>query len=568
VARIVIDEAHKIVTDLAYRDTFSQAHKLAGFVTQKIYLSATLPPELQERFLELTGLPSSTLFIRACTTRPNLRYHVLKVENRVKHIKDVTVDLADFLQNTTFSSTSRGIIFCTDLLTTEELAKRMDAAMSHAKMNEYQRAKNQDKWYTGSYKWMVATTGFIHGVDHPDVKAVIFVTIPFGAINIEQGAGRAGRNGEEANVFLLDCTNVVRAAPHSSQKDDGCLQGAIRWTSTRACRRGVMTNLMDGEDTECSKIPAGLKCDNCDPTTELLQHAKRLAGIAALQPSGARGDEYGDGGLPDELLADLDLSIFDTHQGSTPTYAHPLPVLQALPKDRVEHTLPPTPSSRSSAFSVPMQLTDTSHQKRHQHTSQPSSVAPTSRPSTAVKVDAALYQQQVRSKAEKAKEISRMANCLRGSCQVCWSRTGESIEKGENHIPFLHCRQQQLSSFVEDANGWWDIRKIINLPRYQYCFFCGLPQGQFKPDGHPNPNRDNPGPCHMADFVPIMSWVVFTDPEVYQEAKKAFPGLIDRMSMAQFCQWYDKGDNSAHFYNGLELGLWLWRRCQVQYNRR
>ena len=71
----------------------------------------------------------------------------------------------------------------------------------------------------------------------------------------------------------------------------------------------------------------------------------------------------------------------------------------------------------------------------------------------------------------------------------------------------------------------------------------------------------------MADFVPIMCWVVFTDPEVYQEARKAFPGLIDRMSMAQFCQWYDKGDNSAHFYNGLELGLWLWRRCQVQYNR-
>jgi len=70
----------------------------------------------------------------------------------------------------------------------------------------------------------------------------------------------------------------------------------------------------------------------------------------------------------------------------------------------------------------------------------------------------------------------------------------------------------------------------------------------------------------MADFVPIMCWVVFTDSEVYEDARKAFPGLIDRMSMAQFCQWYDKGDNIAHFYNGLELGLWLWRRCEVQYN--
>src|SRR5438876_4381883 len=112
--RLVFDEAHKIFTDKDYRGSFIKVKEFAGFPIQKIFLSASLPPSLEPLFLEYTCTPSSTLFIRAPTTRLNLRYHVLQVENQVKHINKVAIALAKHLQTTTFTEASRGIIFCTD----------------------------------------------------------------------------------------------------------------------------------------------------------------------------------------------------------------------------------------------------------------------------------------------------------------------------------------------------------------------------------------------------------------------------------------------------------------------
>ena len=95
---------------MEYRGKFAKVKELAGFPVFKIFLSATLPPCMEEFFLEETSMPSSTLFIRAPTSRPNLRYHVLHVENEVKHINKVAVQLAHHLQQSTFAENSRGIL--------------------------------------------------------------------------------------------------------------------------------------------------------------------------------------------------------------------------------------------------------------------------------------------------------------------------------------------------------------------------------------------------------------------------------------------------------------------------
>ena len=175
-----------------------------------------------------------------------------------------------------------------------------------------------------------------------------------------------------------------------------------------------------------------------------------------------------------------------------------------------------------------------------------------------VQVDAALYHQQVISKEQRAADISTMVSCLEGTCQVCWIRTGNFKPKG--HIPFLQCRLPCTPSFVESANGWWTLKKQASLPRYQYCYWCGLPQAPFRPEKHPQPNKENAGPCCFADFVPIMCWIVFTDKQVFEEARKTFSGLAERMSIAQFTQWYQTDNNPTTFYNGLELALWLWQK--------
>src|SRR5436190_14428246 len=54
---IVVDEAHKIFLEDAFQSSFLQIKDLAQFSVQKIFLSATLPPFLEEHFFRMAALP-------------------------------------------------------------------------------------------------------------------------------------------------------------------------------------------------------------------------------------------------------------------------------------------------------------------------------------------------------------------------------------------------------------------------------------------------------------------------------------------------------------------------------
>ena len=254
-----------------YRSQFSKLKRLASFPVMKIFLSATIPPILEHMFLEETCLPSSTKWIRASTTRPNLRYHVFQVDNHVKHVQKVAANLANYLQDTHFNTNTRGIIFCINIETVEKLGSLLGSSISHSKMDHSVRITQQNMWFEGTSKWMVASPGFLHGIDHPGVDAVIFVGIPYGLINIEQGSGRAGRAGQEANIFLLNNPYEYWLDDGRPETDPECRQAATLFTrNSTDCRRYQMTKFMNGTGLICGEVDGALLCDVCKPTSELI----------------------------------------------------------------------------------------------------------------------------------------------------------------------------------------------------------------------------------------------------------------------------------------------------------
>ena len=281
--RIVVDEAHKIFLEDAFRSSFLRIKDLAQFPVQKIFLSATLPPFLEEHFFQMAALPSSTLVIRAPTSRPNLRYHAMVVEPQIKSVDDAAKELCNYLEEKTFEESSRGIIYCADIATTDALADSIIECESHSRMGASELWQHQGMWKQGERKWMVATTGFLHGIDYPDVRAVIFVKIPYGSLNIEQGAGRAGRNGEVANIFVLHPLNHYWVGTDSRYRhqfgdyDPDCLIHAVDWVNSKTdCRRYGMSLLMDGQGTSCSDLPHAVKCDVCGPEDLMTAAIKKL----------------------------------------------------------------------------------------------------------------------------------------------------------------------------------------------------------------------------------------------------------------------------------------------------
>lgn len=561
IVRLVFDEAHQIFTDINYRYQFDKIRRLAGYAVQKIYLTATLPPYLEQIFLRETSLQSSSIFIRAPTYRPNLRYHILPVTEDIK--LHIATKLAKHLESEYFQSDSRGIIFCETIAMTKTVAQWFKGCLSHSEMNAQSRLDLQNNWFMpgGSYTWMVATSGFIHGIDHPKVDAVIIIGKSFGLINLVQASGRAGRSNQTAYVFVLNDVHHNVLPPGQYTEDVTCIRASNQWVSTPQCRRRGLTKHMDGEELSCYEIDAAEFCDICVDDTPILSwlqetiaeenakqnHKKNLKEVAKKNFMKDIDFVIPDD-LDDDLLMSMDLETFNSRPSTSTTQ------LSAVVH---RHSLP----------SVIPNTNSTSHQPVKAQQSKPSisrlvTIPNSAAPSMAVQLDVQLYNQKQLSKQQKATVISAMTSFLYGKCVICWAWKDRLKERTSGHNFFVTCRDAE-DGWIKYGTLWLPFKKMLKFRRYKYCWKCGLPQEEFLPRSHPIFKKDIPMVCPFEDFAAVLLWHIRYHPATWESARTAFPELALDIGVEEFSEWVKKETGEDRFYNGLEMIIWFWNTRNV-----
>jgi hypothetical protein len=220
----------------------------------------------------------------------------------------------------------------------EEIALFFGNTKSHLDLESADHLESEAKWKEDlpGHRWMVATTGFIQGIDQPNVDTVICLEMPYRLISFVQGGGQAGQSGAPAHVFLINyCQTFIQ--PCITDIDTAGIEPGTRYIENGSeCRHAIISEVMDGKHICCEDLLNAAVCDICNPDHPLVVASKKL-----LQPVRDTSLDYDIGGWDDTTLALLDESILGhtppshvpQHQGPAASHSQPriLPQSYSLP---------------------------------------------------------------------------------------------------------------------------------------------------------------------------------------------------------------------------------------------
>ena len=198
----VIDEAHCIVTwGGHFRPDYAKLSVLKEkFDVPVIALTGTATSSsiiTIKSSLGISGCP----VVKLPSYRPNLYFFVLlKPESKVKEfiINYVSEHCADDCAIVYCGTQSRSTMLALDLK-----EHGISATYYHAGMEESEKVRNANAWFSGQFKVICCTSAFGMGVDKKDVRHVIHFSMPSSIEDYVQESGRAGRDGDSARCVLF-----------------------------------------------------------------------------------------------------------------------------------------------------------------------------------------------------------------------------------------------------------------------------------------------------------------------------------------------------------------------------
>ena len=264
VALFAIDEAHCVSQwGHDFRPHYTQLSQLAERFPNipRIALTATADAPTRKDIVERLNLTQGRTFV-AGFDRPNIHY-TITIKDSAKQ------QILRFIKSHTNES---GIVYCLSRQNVEDMAAWLKkegckALPYHAGLEAATRAKNQEIFLKDEAVIMVATIAFGMGINKPDVRFVVHMSIPKNIEAYYQETGRAGRDGLPAEALMLyGMADVAMqrsfiensGAPDQQKRiENHKLNALLGLCEAACCRRQVLLDYFNDSAAPCQN------CDTC-----------------------------------------------------------------------------------------------------------------------------------------------------------------------------------------------------------------------------------------------------------------------------------------------------------------